>query len=321
MIPFGSSSNTTANAAVPDAPTMGYTIVSTGPNLCDLYSVDLVTGVLTDLPATTSEAACAADLAVAPNGTVYGIAGTQYLGPVAVAPAYDSFGGAELITYSADGTPSGLSLTIDDLPITGLSGGGIAVDAAGTVYIIAINETTCDPRLTAPGSFDPSDTYVFSCLYSVNLTTGALTQIGEALAANTTTWGLTSCTTNLWTVSDQVPPLSIDSEPASLAFPWLSINPTTAAVTPGGGANQLFGYDCLASHTTIYALSGDGIGDTSLSGPAVVAPPQTLGTVDPNTGVFNPTVAVTPTLQLGPFPAFAVVPPQEPAPAPPVFTH
>ena len=102
MIPFGSSSNTTANAAVPDAPTMGYTIVSTGPNLCDLYSVDLVTGVLTDLPATTSEAACAADLAVAPNGTVYGIAGTQYLGPVAVTPAYDSFGGAELITPSRE---------------------------------------------------------------------------------------------------------------------------------------------------------------------------------------------------------------------------
>ena len=326
MIPFGSSSNSSANAAVAETPSTGYTIISTGPGLCDLYSIELATGVLTDLPATSSEAACANDLAVAPNGTVYGITGTRFFGPVSVAPAEDSAGGAELITFSADGTPSGQSLTVDGFPISGITGGSIAVDAAGTVYVIAVNETTCNPLL-APGSgIEPSDTYVFNCLYSVNLSTGALTQIGDGFAANAVIWGLTSCASSMWTLTDRLPPLSIDSEPSalptSISFPWLNINPTTAAIALAGGSERPLGYDCLANRSTVYALTGALLTDSSVTDPAEVSPSQTLGTVDPTTGVFTPTVALSPAVVIGGFPAFAVAPPQDtPEPTPPVFTR
>ena len=184
-LPFGSSSNSNANAVTaPAEPVTAFTIMDDGQGLCDLYAIDLATGALTDLPAPSSEAACAEDLAVAANGTVYGIAGTQFFVVGSVSPAYDSLGGAELITFSADGTPSGQTLTVGGAPISGISGGSIAIDAAGTVYVIAINETTCDPRLTAPGSFDPSDTLAFNCLFTVNLSTGELNQVGDGFSGS-----------------------------------------------------------------------------------------------------------------------------------------
>ena len=207
VLPFGSSSNSNADAVTaPAEPLTAFTIMDDGQGLCDLYTIDLATGALTDLPAPSSEAACADDLAVASNGTVYGIAGTQFFAVGSVSPSYDSLGGAELITFSANGTPSGQSLTIGGAPSSGISGGSIAVDAAGTVYVIAINETTCDPRLAAPGSFDPSDTYAFSCLFTVNLSNGELTQVGEGFSPNTAVYGLTSCASNMWSLMPGLPP-------------------------------------------------------------------------------------------------------------------
>ena len=70
VIPFGSPSNSNANAVVTTAaPTLGYTIIANDAG-CDLNTINLATGTLTDLPAPSSEAACADDLAVAPDGTV-----------------------------------------------------------------------------------------------------------------------------------------------------------------------------------------------------------------------------------------------------------
>ena len=326
VLPLGSPSSAVATAE--PVPTLGYTVIDDGTGLCDLYSIDLATGVLTNLPAASSYAACVFDLAVAPNGTVYGITGTRFFTVGSVAPAYDSLGGAELVTFSADGTPSGTSLTVDGLPISGISAGSIAVNAAGVVYVVGINETTCDPRLTAPGSFDPSDTYAFNCLFTVNLSTGALTQIGEGFAPNSAVFGLTSCASTMWTISPGMIPLSTPNQPASIALPWFAIDPTTAVATPGGVGSELLGYDCLATGNTIYALSNAFIGVTANSlQPLPLQPDSTLGTVDPLTGVFTPTVALSdPHPLIFSFLDFAVaplpvVPDPVPEPVTPVFTH
>ena len=325
VLPFGSSSNSKANAVTaPAEPITGFTIMDDGQGLCDLYAIDLATGALTDLPAPSSEAACAADLAVSSNGTVYGIAGTQFFVVGSVRPSLDSLGGAELITFSADGTPSGQSLTIGGAPISGISGGSIAVDAAGTVYVIAINETTCDPRLTAPGSFTTGDTYAFNCLYTVNLSTGELTQIGDGFSPNRGVYGLTSCASNMWSLVPGLMPLSVDQSPASIGVPWASIDPTTAIPTEAGISTQLLGFDCVATGNKVYAMSTGGYGPTANAiTPSAPAIPE-LGTVDPTTGVFTETVTMSNPTGYIFWSAFAVLPiPVEPEPGPlaPNFTH
>ena len=325
VLPFGSSSNSDANAvAAPAEPVTAFTIMDDGQGLCDLYAIDLATGALTDLPAPSSEAACAQDLAVAANGTVYGIAGTQFFNVSSVSPAEDSLGGAELITFSANGTPSGQSLTIGGSPISGISGGSIAIDAAGTIYVIALNETTCDPRLTAPGSFDPFDTYAFNCLFTVNLSNGELTQVGEGFSPNRSVYGLASCASNMWSLMPGLMPLSVDQSPASVGIPWASIDPTTAVATEAGVSTQLLGFDCVATASTVYAMSTGGFGLTANAiTPSAPAIPE-LGTVDPTTGVFTETVTMSNPAGYIYWSAFAVLPiPVEPEPEPvaPTFTH
>ena len=327
VLPFGSSSNSNADAvAAPAEPVTAFTIMNDGQGMCDLYTIDLATGALTDLPAPSSEAACATDLAVASNGTVYGIAGTQFFVVGSVSPAYDSLGGAELITFSADGTPSGQTLTVGGAPISGISGGSIAVDAAGTVYVIAINETTCDPRLAEPGSFTTGDTYAFSCLFTVNLSNGELTQVGEGFSPNTAVYGLTSCASNMWSLIPGISPTTVEQSPASIGIAWASIDPTTGVPTEAGISTQLLGYDCVATDDTVYAMSTGGFGPTANAiTPSAPAIPE-LGTVDPETGVFTETVTMSNPTGYIYWSAFAVLPiPVEPEPAPaplaPNFTH
>lgn len=321
VLTFGSNSSAVASST----PTKGYTLVYNGEGQCDLNSIDLATGVLTDLPAASSEAACAQDLAVAPNGTVYGLTGNRFFTGSVAPSIVDGLGGGELITYSADGTPSGLSLTIDDLPISGINDGSIAVDAAGTVYVIALNETTCtvDLPLSVGEFVTAPDGDAFNCLYSVNLTTGSLTQIGDAFAPNAPIWGLTSCADTMWMLTPGAVPTSFPHEPATLSIPWVSINPVTAELTEAGASTILLGYDCLATGNTVYALSSMSFGDASVSmDTADVATEHALGTVDPATGVFTPTVDLTTSVVLNNFSAFAVAPPAAtPDPAVPVFTR
>lgn len=327
VLPFGSSSNSNANAVTaPAEPVTAFTIMGDGQGLCDLYTIDLATGALTDLPAVPSEAACAWDLAVAADGTVYGIAGTNFLSIGSVSPTYDSLGGAELITFSADGTPSGQTLTVGGSPISGIYGGGIAVDAAGIVYVTAVNETTCESQPIETRSLSPSDTYVFNCLFTVNLSSGELTQVGDGFPPDTPIFGLTSCASDMWSLIPVISLNSVGNSPASVGVPWASIDPTTAIPTEAGISTQLLGFDCVATGNTVYAMSTGDFGltanDITPSAPAI----PDLGTVDPTTGVFTETVTMsTPTGYIYAL-AFAVLPiPVEPEPAPaplaPNFTH
>jgi hypothetical protein len=317
---FGS--NSSAVAAAEPVPTTGYTVIDDGTGLCDLYSIDLATGILTDLPAPSSDAACVLDLAVAPNGTVYGITGTRFLVPGSVA-GFDGAGGAELVTFSATGVPSGQSLNVGGFPVSGVSGGSIAVNAAGVVYVIAINETTCDSGLR-DSSLEPAlDSYAYHCLYTVDLTNGELTQIGEGFSPFTSVYGLTSCSANMWTIAPGLTPLSVPNEPATVSLPWYAIDPATGVPTPAGATSDLLGYDCLANGTTVYALQSSSFGVTSSSIGTAVGEEHMLGTVDPNTGLFTPTVSLSdPSALLSSFLDFAVGPPPVvPDPVTPIFTR
>jgi hypothetical protein len=332
VLPFGSSSNSNADAVTALAePVTAFTVMDDGQGLCDLYTIDLASGVLTDLPAASSEAACALDLAVAADGTVYGISdniGFFSLG--SVSPAADSLGSAELITFSADGTPSGLTLTVGGFPIGTDSFGSIAIDAAGTVYVIAVNETTCYPSDLEVVSFEPSDTTMFSCLFTVNLSSGELTQIGDAFSPDQPVLGLTSCASDMWSLMPGlIDDFGVGQSPASVGVPWASIDPTTAIPTEAGISTQLLGFDCVATGNTVYAMStGFGLtaNDITPSAPAGAD----LGTVDPTTGVFTETAATSnPSGYIFPW-AFAVLPisvepePEtetEPAPVAPIFTR
>ena len=325
VIPFGSPSSSNANAVVTTAaPTLGYTIVSNGSGLCDLNTIDLATGTLTDLTAPSSEAACADDLAVAPNGTVYGIAGYQFFGVGSVGPAADSLGDPQLITFSANGTPSGQTLTVNGTPISGILGGSIAIDAAGTMYAIAVNETTCDAGSNPNGNFAPSDTLAYNCLFTVNIATGALTRVGQAFSPDNPVFGLTSCASKMWSqVSGLMAPLN-GNEPATVGLPWASIDPTTGRLTEAGISTQIFGFDCLATGNTVYAMSTVflGSGPTSIEPQGAAPGSFSLGTVDPATGVFTETVTLSTIPAFIPWPAFAVAPlPVVPDPVAPVFTR
>ena len=325
VIPFGSPSNSNANAVVTTAaPTLGYTIIANDAG-CDLNTIDLATGALTDLPAPSSEAACADDLAVAPDGTVYGIAGYQFFAVGSVGPAADSQGNPQLITFSANGTPSGQTLTVNAAPISGRSGGSIAIDAAGTMYVIAINETTCDAGLNGPLSLDPSDTTAYNCLFTVNIATGALTQVGHGFSPNHSVFGLASCASKMWAQTPGLMTPNNGNEPATIGLPWASIDPATGVPTEAGISTELFGFDCLATGTTIYAMSAVYVGPAPTSfEPQGAAPGQVvfvLGTIDPSTGAFTATVTSNvPTTM--PVIAFAVAPlPVAPDPVAPVFTR
>lgn len=326
VLPFGSSSNSNANAVVTTAaPTLGYTIIANDAG-CDLNTIDLATGALTDLPAPSSEAACANDLAVAPDGTVYGIAGFGFFAVGSVGPAADSLGNPQLITFSANGTPSGQTLAVGGTPIDG--GTSIAVDAAGTMYVIAINETTCDAGLNGPKSIDPSDTTAYNCLFTVNIATGELTQVGDGFSPNYPVLGLASCASKMWAQTPGLMAPLNGNEPATIGLPWASIDPTTGVPTEAGISTELFGFDCLATGDTIYAMSTVFVGPAPLSfEPQGAAPGQVvfvLGTVDPSTGVFTESIiSNVPTTM--PVLAFAVAPlpvvPDPVAPVTPIFTH
>jgi hypothetical protein len=328
VIPFGSPSSSNANAVVASAaPTLGYTIVGDGAGLCDLNTIDLATGALTDLTAPSSEAACANDLAVAPNGTVYGITGYQFLRVGSVSPAADELGDPQLITFSANGTPSGQTLTVNGAPISGIYGGSIAVDAAGTMYVIAVNETTCDSGLVEPRSIDTSDSLAYNCLFTVNIATGVLTHVGDGFSPNHVIFGLASCASKLWAqVPGFIAPAN-GNQPASLGMPWASINPATGVPTEAGISTQIFGFDCLAAGDTIYAMSTDFLpfGPTSIEPQGAAPGSFSLGTVDPATGVFTETVTLSTIPAFIPWPAFAVAPlpvvPVVPDPVAPIFTR
>ena len=122
---------TSAEAVAP----MGYTVIA-GDGSCDLATLDLVTGTLTDLPAASSAEACAIDLAAAPDGTVYGIGDRQLRRPSASTATWPRPPrSAPSSPTPPTAPPRTTPIVVEDGTDGGIVYGGIAVSASGTIYV------------------------------------------------------------------------------------------------------------------------------------------------------------------------------------------
>ncbi len=247
--------------------TIGYTIIDNGDGTCDLATIDLNDGTLTDLPADSSADACVADLAADPQGAVWGIGGdTLSLGS---APAANVQTDITVVAFSPDGTPNPSPVFMSDaFTSTVLAVGGIAFDPSlGAVIQVGVSGT--DPACPTGGGV---------CLMTYDPETGVATPIGGSGQLSTPYDQLTSCTSALWTTYD----------PDGIAF--ATVSRTTGAVTGGAGADALpFGFDCAPGTNTMYGISFDA------RVPAGNAPAssQGVGVFDPATGGYTQNAAVS----------------------------
>lgn len=249
------------------ATSIGYTIIDNGDGTCDLATIDLVDGTLTDLPADSSPAACVEDLAADSEGAVWGIAG-DVITPGSV-PAADVETDILIVEFSADGTPNATPVFMpDDITSTILAYGGIAFDPAlGAVIQVGTSGTNA-----ACGAV----TNV--CLLTYDPETGVATPIGGSGQFSTPYEFLTSCTSGLYTTYD----------PDGIAF--ATVSPTTGEVSDGSFLDQFaFGFDCAPGTDTMYGISFDA---NALQGNGP-ASGQAVGTFDPESGAFTQIAAVS----------------------------
>ena len=281
VAPATSGASTTPSTTPPK----GYTVVI-GNGGCELATIDLTTGTLTDLPAGPSTDACATDLAVSPSGTVYGIADNQFLSagsvpgavPAAQVPA------AKIVTFAADGTPSAVPITDPGATAVGLATGGIAVSPAGTVYVQLVTDnptcligtppdTTPTTSPAAPGFFADS-----VCLYTVSPATGTAAVIGTTNVLETPFFSLAWCG-GLHTLA------------FGQSSTWGTESTSTGAVTLGAVAQSVpVGYDCDSrTGGPLWGLSSPNATLTSTPASTEVDVTQ----IDPATGAVTQIVPVS----------------------------
>jgi hypothetical protein len=136
-----------AGLGEPTEPPPAYVLVLADRDSCQLASVDLGSGAVTVLSAAPSAEACADDLAVAPDGSVWGIGDGD-----------DASLEAELIHYDAT-TGEVLTRTAIQGSFTesGLAFGGLAFDGAGTLYVqLVTDEPGCDGDAVCLYTADPT---------------------------------------------------------------------------------------------------------------------------------------------------------------------
>jgi hypothetical protein len=245
----------------------GYVTVRTGETACQLATVDVSTGHVAVLPAGASADACVDDLAVAPDGTVYGLRDVNVMSPaLATLVVFDPASGAVTATHLFTGTFT-QSFTAH---------GGIAVDRIGNLFA---SFTTDEP-----GCSDLTDTAIV-CLYRVDPATGAATLVGNAgaqfdevrmffLAAGCGGSMVTADDRN--TAPDSIPdadPAAVpDADPAAdpataladdsvdaqaVGLGVATVNQTTGAVTPAGAFVpnfDLVGLEYSRPDDVLYAL-------------------------------------------------------------------
>lgn len=296
-------SSTASSSSTPGAtPVLGYTVIDHNDGTCDLNSIDLATGQLTDLPAPSAPTACSADLAVAPNGTVYGLDGDHNNGPVSLEPAADSQPNPHLIEYDDDGYASITILTNDGNFLTGLRYGGIAITADGTIYAQVQDATSCDNMINPLTGLYISDSIPPVCLYTIDPVTGVATLVGPSNQFDGLFVGLTSCASSMRTMGPGLNDFEgLPNQSASLMLTWSTVDMSTGAVVPDAGQSPPPAYDCATSGDTVFALD-------SHSGS------NQLGTMDLATGTFTPTVALSDPDAFISWFSFAVATPAAPVP-------
>lgn len=250
---------------------VGYTVV-VGDGGCDLATVDLTTGQLTDLPAASSAEACAVDLAVSPSGTVWGIWGGfnrgTGIGPQASEPGV-------LVRYAADGSATTVAITDADGTGDGfLAEGGIAVAPNGTVYVHLVTDNPACDTGTTPDTTIGLPLYAGDsvCLFTVDPATGAATIVGTTGLFQTVFSQLAWCG-GLLSIAD-----------TSGSGEWVTESASTGAVTIGASVDQFpAGYDCdSTTGSPLYAIVGEGNVLDGASVPAATS--ASVATVNPATG-------------------------------------
>ncbi len=288
-------------SSVATAP-MGYTVI-TGDGSCDLATLDLVTGTLTDLPAASSPEACAVDLAAAPDGTVYGIGIPNFSpGSIEGGNLAQAAEAGTLVTFAADGTASTTPIVVEDGTEGNTIFGGIAVSASGTIYVhLVTDEPGCDtgnplPSTTLPAA-EPQYAGDSVCLYTLDAGTGVATLVGTTGLFQTPFFGLSWCA-GLLTIADTTE----NGE-------WGTESTSTGEVTIGATVTEFpLGYDCDSTTGgplwSLQSPNGGGFGP--------LANEVTINTVDPATGALTEIVPVSDSA--ADLMALAVVPTAAPAP-------
>jgi len=284
----------------PDAeqPVIGYTLATPdSQETCELLRIDWVTGLTVDLPSTPTADACVTDLAVAPDGTVYGIKAIAPPEPVGVTCA-SSFCGpplARLVTFAADGTATSIEIgpaTLNyefSLDLLGVFR-GVAVDSAGVIHVtinnLWVDVTDCSPAPSpVPGSTSGASPAVTvadgiydwsACLFTVDPTTGDMTLVGPSKLPGNFLAGLSIGSEGGRTLAFLIAPSSVAPSSIDAAY-WGAVDLATGEVTPTGStyptSNGMF--DQLRSQSIIYALVEDPATGT-----------YRTATVDPLTGAI-----------------------------------
>jgi hypothetical protein len=207
----------------PDA----YTVVVRDEG-CELATVDLLAGVVSDLPAAPSAEACVTDLAADAGGHVYG------MGPSPVA----------LVRFSEDGTPTATPIVVPDAGSVRLMQGGITFAPDGRIFAhLSADDPGCDSGLALP---QPAATPAYAgdseCLYTVDPASGIATFVGVPAPgtspANARYFGLTWCEGLI----------SVESLRAFNG--WVAQDPSSGVVSPIGGMQSFpAGYDCRTGST------------------------------------------------------------------------
>ncbi len=294
---------TTSEAGAAEPPEVrGYVLLSDdGGATCELATVDWATGAVTDLPAAASADACATDLAVAPDGTVHGIASraniVTAIEPAAVGPAV-----GELLTYGEDGAPtrSDIALAADYSfsPWVSTLLAGLAIGADGTVYMLVngLDAVTADCSVmtndSVPQAATPANGVIYwwgvPCLFELDTSTGLLTLVGSTGYEDGVTLLLTIGSDTMRTMSgtyefgDQAVPSEMRP---SVALPlyWSTVAATNGSLVESDTIvrDATSGFDALRSGTTVYTID--------VSDPDAPA----TGTVDPATGVVTRLAALS----------------------------
>ncbi len=157
MALVGATLFVTASPAAPAGPPIvGYTVIASDG--CTLATIDLSTGDVTALGAGFTGLACVDDLAVAPDGTVYGI--TNFFNGLLI---------AHLVRFDADGTPVDLGPFTGDFTESELDEGGIAFGPGNQLFV---HMQTDEGIGECDGNNDDA------CLYGVDVDTLVATLIG-----------------------------------------------------------------------------------------------------------------------------------------------
>lgn len=259
--------DTAVTAATPGASTFAYAAKKAPEGgACTLVKVDLATAVVTDYPdAIPSEAACVNDLAVAPDGTPWGIVELPQniaLPTAESTPQAVVLYAARLVRFDPEtgAVVDTVVISYNEGVVT-LESGGIAVTASG-VYVQAVT-----PQCNSGSSV---------CLFTVDPATGIATEVGPASVGDTQFRYLADCGGLL---------TSGQGKPGN----FFDVSSSTGATSNPRPAPLLYGFDCAGDQR--YALTFN---------PIVIdqAVPQEVGldlsTFDPATGMPTLVASIDP---------------------------